>query len=187
MAHRRHNPSALNDPKVSVVIPVYNEKSTIDEILRRVLDTELRKEVIVVDDCSTDGTRQILENMAARQANGDKTAPPQDGGDAIELRDLRFFFQAPNQGKGAALRRGFAQSTGEIVLVQDADLEYDPPDYSKLLEPIVDGQADVVYGSRFLGGPPRVHYFWHYVANRLLTLLSDIFTNLEANGHGDLL
>jgi glycosyltransferase involved in cell wall biosynthesis len=179
VAHRRHNPSALNDPKVSVVIPVYNEKSTIDEILRRVLDTEMRKEVIVVDDCSTDGTRQILENMAARQANGDKTAPPQDGGDAIELADLRFSFQTPNQGKGAALRRGFAQATGEIILVQDADLEYDPRDYSKLLEPIVDGRADVVYGSRFLGGPQRVHYFWHYVANRVLTLLSDISTNLK--------
>ena len=179
MAHRRHNPSALNDPKVSIVVPVYNEKSTVEEILRRVLDTEVRKEVIVVDDCSTDGTRQILENIAARQANGDKTAPPQDGGDPIELRDLQFFFQTSNQGKGAALRRGFAQATGEIVLVQDADLEYDPRDYSKLLEPIVDGRADVVYGSRFLGGPQRVHYFWHYVANRVLTLLSDISTNLK--------
>src|SRR2546422_8388359 len=144
MAHQRRNPSALHDPKVSIVIPVYNEKSTIDEILRRVLDTEVRKEVIVVDDCSTDGTRQILENMAARQANGEAFAPAQDGSGPIELRDLRFLFQAPNQGKGAALRRGFAQATGEIVLVQDADLEYDPRDYSKLLEPIVDGRADVV-------------------------------------------
>ncbi len=179
MAHQRYNPSALHDPKVSIVIPVYNEKSTIDEILRRVLDTEVRKEVIIVDDCSTDGTRQILENMAARQANGDELAPAQDGSDPIALRDLRFFFQAPNQGKGAALRRGFAQATGEIILVQDADLEYDPRDYRVLLEPIVDGRADVVYGSRFLGGPQRVHYFWHYVANRMLTLLSDIFTNLK--------
>ena len=144
MAHQRRNPSALHDPKVSIVIPVYNEKSTIDEILRRVLDAEVRKEVIIVDDCSTDGTRQILENMAARQANGDEFAPAQDGSDKIELRNLRFFFQAPNQGKGAALRRGFAQATGEIVLVQDADLEYDPRDYVVLLEPIVDGRADVV-------------------------------------------
>jgi glycosyltransferase involved in cell wall biosynthesis len=135
--------------------------------------------VIVVDDCSTDGTRQILENMAARQANGEAAAPAQDGSDAIALQDLRFFFQTPNQGKGAALRRGFAQATGEIMLVQDADLEYDPRDYPKLLEPIVDGRADVVYGSRFLGGPQRVHYFWHYVANKMLTLLSDIFTNLK--------
>src|SRR2546426_8466409 len=177
MAYQRRNPSALHDPKVSIVIPVYNEKSTIDEILRRVLDAEVRKEVIIVDDCSTDGTRQILENMAARQANGDEFAPAQDGSDRIELRNLRFFFQAPNQGKGAALRRGFAQATGEIVLVQDADLEYDPRDYVGLLEPIVDGRADVVYGSRFLGGPQRVHYFWHYVANRMLTLVSDVFTN----------
>ncbi len=179
MAHQRKNPTALHDPLVSIVIPVYNERATIDEILRRVLDTELRKELIIVDDCSTDGTRQILETMAARQANGENFAPTHDAGDPIELRDLHFFFQTPNQGKGAALRRGFAQATGEIVLVQDADLEYDPRDYSKLLEPIIDGRADVVYGSRFLGGPQRVHYFWHYVANRFLTLLSDIFTNLK--------
>src|SRR5258708_16631933 len=139
MAHQRQTPSALNDAKVSIVIPVYNEKSTIDEILRRVLDMEVRKEVIIVDDCSTDGTRQILENMAARQANGEAFAPAQDGGDQVELRDLRFFFQAPNQGKGAAMRRGFAQVTGDIVLVQDADLEYDPRDYPKLLEPIIEG------------------------------------------------
>ena len=179
MARQRHNPSALHDPKVSIVIPVYNEKTTIDEILRRVLDIEIRKEVIVVDDSSTDGTRQILENMAARQANGEEFAPAQDGSDPIALRDLKFFFQTPNQGKGAALRRGFEQVTGEIVLVQDADLEYDPRDYPVLLEPIIDGRADVVYGSRFLSGPQRVHYFWHYVANRMLTLLSDIFTNLK--------
>ena len=179
MARQRHNAAALDNPKVSIVIPVYKERATIDEILRRVLDTDLRKEVIIVDDCSTDGTRQILENMAARQGKGEATAPAQDGSDPIELRDLRFFFQAPNQGKGAALRRGFAQTTGEIVLVQDADLEYDPRDYAGLLEPIVDGRADVVYGSRFLSGPQRVHYFWHYVANRILTLLSDISTNLK--------
>src|SRR3981189_2559606 len=179
MAHKRHNPSALGHPKVSIVIPVYNEKATIDEILRRVLDTEIRKEVIIIDDCSTDGSRQILENMAARQANGEASAPAQDGGDQVELRDLKFLFQTPNQGKGAALRRGFTQVTRDIVLVQDADLEYDPRDYSKLLEPIVEGRAYAVYGSRFLGEPQCVHYFWHYVANRMLTLLSDIFTNLK--------
>jgi len=177
-AHRR-NATALDDPKLSVVIPVYNEKATIEEILRRVQDASLRKEVIVVDDCSTDGTRELLEQMATRQSRGEQEIAAQDGGDAVALPELRIFFQTVNQGKGAALRRGFAQATGDIVLVQDADLEYDPRDYGKLLDPILDGRADVVYGSRFLGGPQRVHYFWHYVANKLLTLLSDISTNLK--------
>ena len=176
---RQRHPSALDNPKISIVIPAYNEKPTIEEILRRVLETDVRKEVIIVDDCSTDGTRQILENMCVRQVNGGKEAATQDGGDPLPLVDLRFFFQTRNLGKGAALRRGFAEATGDIVLVQDADLEYDPRDYAKLLEPIVDGRADIVYGSRFLGGPQRVHYFWHYVANRVLTLLSDISTNLK--------
>ena len=179
MARKRTSPTALDNPTVSIVIPVYNERGTIEELLRRVLDMDIRKEVIIVDDCSTDGSRQLLENMAARQANGEKFAQAQDGSEPVELRDLRFFFHMPNQGKGAALRRGFAEATGDIVLVQDADLEYDPRDYPVLLEPIIDGRADVVYGSRFLGGPQRVHYFWHYVANRMLTLLSDIFTNLK--------
>jgi glycosyltransferase involved in cell wall biosynthesis len=179
MARRRNNPSALTDPKVSVVIPVFNEKDTIDEILRRVLETQVRKEIIIVDDSSSDGTRQRLKAMEALRAKGEETAPATDGGDPIPLRDLRFYFQTQNQGKGAALRKGFTQVTGDIVLVQDADLEYDPRDYPKLLEPIIDGRADVVYGSRFLGGPQRVHYFWHYVANMALTLLSDIATNLK--------
>ncbi|HJZ64154.1 MAG TPA: glycosyltransferase family 2 protein [Candidatus Acidoferrum sp.] len=179
MSRIRRNPQALDEPKLSVVIPVYNEKDTLYEILRRVIEDPTRKEIILVDDCSKDGTREKLERMAELQKEGAGEAPAEDGGEAIPLADLRIFFQENNQGKGAALRRGFAQVKGNIVLVQDADLEYDPRDYPKLLEPIVDGRADVVYGSRFLGGPQRVHYFWHYVANKALTLLSDIFTNLK--------
>lgn len=175
---RRHK-SVLENPKVSVVIPAYNEKNTIQEILRRVQDTDMRREIVVVDDCSSDGTRQILENMVALQGQGETEVAAVDGGGPIDLRDLRIFFQPNNAGKGAALRRGFAEVTGDIVLVQDADLEYDPLDYPTLLEPILDGRADVVFGSRFLSGPQRVHYFWHYVGNRFLTLLSDIFTNLN--------
>ena len=179
MLPSRRNAGALVDLKLSVVIPVYNEKDTIFEILRRVLETPMRKEVVVVDDCSKDGTREILHGMAELQKNGETRGPADDGGDPIGLGEIRFFFQGENQGKGAALRRGFAVATGDIVLVQDADLEYDPRDYSKLLEPILDGRADVVFGSRFLGGPQRVHYFWHYVANKFLTLLSDMATNLK--------
>ena len=177
-ALRRH-PSALDNPKISVVIPVYNEKATIEEILRRVLETGLRKEIVIVDDCSTDGTRQYLESMVEAQGKGETWATAHDGGDPVDVRDLRIFFQTQNAGKGAALRRGFAETTGDIVLVQDADLEYDPKDYPVLLGPIIDGRADVVFGSRFLGGPQRVHYFWHYVANKALTLLSDVMTNLK--------
>jgi glycosyltransferase involved in cell wall biosynthesis len=179
MAHSRRHPAALSDPKLSIVIPVFNERDTIFEILRRVLDASIRKEIIVIDDCSSDGTREILEGLAELETKGASQAPAGDGGDPLELTDIRFLFQGKNQGKGAALRRGFGVATGDIVLVQDADLEYDPRDYPKLLEPILDGRADVVYGSRFLGGPQRVHYFWHYVANKTLTLLSDMATNLK--------
>ena len=145
--------------KLSVVIPVYNEAGTIREIIQRVLAAPSEKEVIVVDDGSTDGTREILRREAP---NG-----------------VVVLFQDSNRGKGAALRAGFQKVTGDIVLVQDADLEYDPAEYPRLLKPIVDGRADVVYGSRFSGETHRVLFFWHYVGNRFLTMLSNMLTNLN--------
>jgi glycosyltransferase involved in cell wall biosynthesis len=148
---------------LSIVIPVFNEVATLGELLTRVQSAPvmgLKKEIIVVDDCSTDGTRQYLA--------------------AYSHPDVRAVFHERNQGKGAALRTGFAQTTGEIVLVQDADLEYDPNEYPRLLRPILEGKADVVFSSRFLAGEQhRVLYFWHSVANRALTLLSNIFTDLN--------
>jgi len=147
--------------KLSVVIPAYNEANTIAEIIDRVQKVEvgLEKEIIVVDDGSTDGTREILKNLT--------------------VDNLKIFFHEKNQGKGAALRTGFSQATGDIILVQDADLEYDPQDYPRLLEPILKGLADVVYGSRFLGGPHRVLLFWHYVGNKFLTTLCNLCANLN--------
>jgi glycosyltransferase involved in cell wall biosynthesis len=147
--------------KLSVVMPVYNESKTIREIVRRVLDVPIEKEILIVDDGSTDGTREILREL--------------DGTDGV-----RVFLQPVNQGKGAAVSVGFRFAEGDVVVVQDADLEYDPGEYPKLLAPIVDGHADVVYGSRFLGGGARrVLYFWHTVGNRFLTLASNMFTNLN--------
>jgi glycosyltransferase involved in cell wall biosynthesis len=147
--------------KLTIVMPVYNEKDTIQEIIARVLkvDTGLPTELVIVDDYSTDGTRDILGMIADPRIN--------------------IYYHEKNKGKGAALRTGFGKATGDIVLVQDADLEYDPREYPKLLEPILDGRADVVYGSRFLGGPHRVLFFWHYVANRMLTTFSNILANLN--------
>src|SRR5579862_8674499 len=165
--------------KVPVVIPPYNERAFIEEVLLRVQATPLNKEILVIDDGSTDGTRDLLQELDKAQAADRRSVPVQNGRANLSLENVRFLFQERNQGKGAALRRGFEAATGDIVLVQDADLEYDPRDYDKLLAPIFEGRADVVYGSRFLGGPQRVHYFWHYVANKALTLLSDIFTNLK--------
>jgi len=148
--------------KLSVVIPVFNEAETVEEIIRRVLASEisLEKEIIVVDDFSQDGTRSVLER--------------------IKDPNIKIFYHDRNMGKGAALQTGFAKAEGDIILVQDADLEYDPREYPSLLAPILDGRADVVYGSRFLGGGPRrVLLFWHYVGNRILTTLSNMLSNLD--------
>jgi glycosyltransferase involved in cell wall biosynthesis len=165
--------------RLSVIIPVYNERAFIEELLLRVQDSMLADEIIVVDDGSTDGTRQLLRDLQERKSRGNQEAEIGETRARLQLDRVRFLFQETNQGKGAALRRGFAEATGDIYLVQDADLEYDPKDYPKLLEPILDGRADVVYGSRFLGGPQRVHFFWHMVGNKFLTLLSDVITNLN--------
>jgi glycosyltransferase involved in cell wall biosynthesis len=146
--------------KLSVVIPVYNEIETIDQIVARVKAVPVDKEIILVDDCSRDGTRDHLR--------------------AIDDPEVRVLFHDVNQGKGAALRTGFGAAKGDLVIIQDADLEYDPAEYPKLMAPIIDGRADVVYGSRFVGGEThRVLYFWHSVGNRFLTLLSNMMTNLN--------
>jgi glycosyltransferase involved in cell wall biosynthesis len=147
--------------RLSVVIPVFNEAKTIEEIVRRVQASPVDKEIVIVDDASTDGTPETLRALAAEP-------------------DVRVVSHAVNQGKGAALRTGFAHATGDLVIVQDADLEYDPTEYPKLMQPILDGKADVVFGSRFAGGEAhRVLYYWHYVVNRILTQLSNMFTNLN--------
>lgn len=146
--------------RLSVVIPVFNESGTIDEILARVRGCGIPVEIIVVDDGSSDGTREKLDVY--------------DGDD-----DILLLYHDRNQGKGAALKTGFLRASGNVVIVQDADLEYDPAEYSRLIQPIIEGKADVVYGSRFQGDSQRVLYFWHYVANRFLTLLSNATTNLN--------
>ncbi len=148
--------------KLTIVIPVYNELPTLENIIARVKASPVPdKEIIIVDDYSTDGTRELLK-------------------DKLEAEVDRVVYQPQNYGKGAALRTGFQHATGDIVIVQDADLEYDPNEYPTLIRPIVNDEADVVYGSRFMGGGPhRVVYFWHYVGNRFLTLLSNMFTNIN--------
>jgi glycosyltransferase involved in cell wall biosynthesis len=149
--------------KISIVIPCYNEIDTIEQIVSLVRDAEtgLEKELVIVDDCSQDGTRDYLATIA-----GDE--------------DIQVVLHEKNQGKGAALRTGFEQAVGDIIIIQDADLEYDPDEYCKLLKPIYDGKADVVYGSRFAGGQShRVLYFWHSLGNKMLTLMSNMFTNLN--------
>jgi glycosyltransferase involved in cell wall biosynthesis len=148
--------------KLSVVIPVYNEKATLRRLVERVLSVGLELELLCVDDGSSDGSREILADL--------ERGCPQ----------IRVFLQPRNMGKGSALRRGIHEATGDYVVIQDADLEYDPHDYRRLLEPLESGQADVVYGSRFLGaGPHRVLYFWHSVGNWFLTLVSNMITNLN--------
>jgi glycosyltransferase involved in cell wall biosynthesis len=146
--------------KLSVVIPVYNEKNTILEVLGRVREVDIPKEIIVVDDFSTDGTREMLQALPSSE-------------------DLKVLYHPINVGKGAALRTGFGAVSGDIVIIQDADLEYDPAEYPSLIQPILANKADVVYGSRFMGGPHRVLLFWHSIGNRILTMLSNMLTDLN--------
>jgi glycosyltransferase involved in cell wall biosynthesis len=165
--------------KITVIIPVYNERATIEEILLRVQAVDLDKEILVVDDCSTDGTRELLMAIAAECAqNGDNLSPAPNRC-PLRTENIRVLFQEKNFGKGAALRRGFREARGGIIVIQDADLEYDPSEYHSLIGPIERGTADVVYGSRFLGGPHRVLLFWHSIGNRLLTTFSNMLTNLN--------
>lgn len=153
--------------RLSVVIPVYNEEKTLRVLVDRVREVPIRKEIILIDDCSKDRTRDVLKALE------------QEGGQD-DFNKIRIFFHEVNQGKGAALRTGFSNVQGDIVIIQDADLEYDPAEYPKLLKPIVENKADVVFGSRFLGDQAhRVLYFWHYLGNRFLTTLSNCFTNLN--------
>ena len=147
--------------RISVIIPVYNEEATITELVSRVQAVDLETDIIIVDDGSTDGTSAHLETI-------DST-----------FENVRILRHEKNCGKGAALRTGLAEATAEVIIIQDADLEYDPRDYETLLVPILDGRADVVYGSRFLGGPQRVLFFWHYVGNKLITLLCNAFSNIN--------
>lgn len=155
--------------KLSVLVPVYNEERTIEEVVRRVCAVQMAKEIILVDDGSKDRSREILDRLKdqSRRAND-------------PLNQIKVFFQSENQGKGAAIKTAISHVTGEVVIVQDADLEYDPKDYPALLEPIQDGSADIVYGTRFAGGGAhRVLFFWHSLGNRTLTLLSNMLTNLN--------
>ena len=145
--------------KLSIVIPVYNEKKTLSELVSRVEAVNLEKEIIIIDDASTDGTRDLLKKYEGQER-------------------FKVIYQSKNAGKGSALRAGFEKAEGEIIIVQDGDLEYDPKEYPQLIKPILDGRADVVYGSRFLGGTHRVFFFWHYVGNKVLTTISNMCTNL---------
>ncbi|HET9452574.1 MAG TPA: glycosyltransferase family 2 protein [Aggregicoccus sp.] len=158
---------------VSLVIPVYNEIRTLEELLRRVVAVDFPKELVLVDDCSKDGSREVLERLAREGVSGLEGAQPKN------QNTFKVLLQEKNQGKGAALRRGFAEASGDIVIVQDADLEYDPKDIPRVLQPILDGEADVVFGSRFIGSPRRVLYYWHSVLNHALTTLSNMTSGLN--------
>jgi len=158
---RGRTPMSPSEVRLSVLIPVYNEEQTIEVIVDQVQATPLPKEIICVNDCSSDGSAAILERLLA------------------EGRIHRLIQHPVNRGKGAAIRTALKESTGSIVIVQDADLEYDPADWPLLVAPIIDGRADAVFGSRFLGGVHRVLFFWHYVGNKVLTTLSNMFTNLN--------
>ena len=146
--------------KLSIVIPVYNERDTIHILISKVEAVDITKEIILIDDYSTDGTRDVLKKYEGQE-------------------NIQVLYHEHNKGKGAALRTGFSKAQGDIIIIQDADLEYDPVDYGILLAPILDGRADVVYGSRFQGGTHRVLFFWHYLGNKFLTTLSNMFTNLN--------
>ena len=153
--------SVSSELKLSVLIPVFNERDTIREVIQRVRAVPIDTEIILVDDCSADGTRDVLRALAESE------------------KDLKIRFHEVNRGKGAAIRTALAEATGDVVIIQDADMEYDPVEYPRLLAPIEQGVAEVVYGSRFLGGPHRVLFFWHQLGNQFLTLMSNVLTNLN--------
>jgi glycosyltransferase involved in cell wall biosynthesis len=162
--------------KLSVVIPAYNEKETVEEILYRVQQVGIDKEIVIVDDGSTDGTRDILRSIEA----ADGRYPLPDGDRGLDPSELRIFYHEENRGKGAALNTGFSEVEGDVAIIQDADLEYDPQDYVEMIDLIERDRADVVYGSRFRSGKPhRVLYFWHFLGNIFLTVLSNMFANVN--------
>jgi len=166
-------------PKYSVIIPVYNEATTIEQILLRVQEVKIDKEIIVVDDCSTDCTKEFLKLIDSKKLKVKSFKTPSLKSNLI-IDNINIFYNQENTGKGAALHKGFLESKGDIIIIQDADLEYDPDDYYTLIKPIEQGIADVVYGSRFIGGGThRVLFYWHSVANNYLTMLSNIFSNLN--------